>query len=372
MRIAIEARYLAGKRLGVGRYLYNLLRFFPEISDKHDYYLYSDGRELDKSINNPKIHYRTLKGPRKLIWRHFLLPLEQIKKKYELLFIPSYSAPILKTGKTVVTIHDIIPIRFPEWSVKKERIRFATIIKHTAKRADYIIAASQATKNDLLELTDGSNDRIEVIYLGVDDHFRVLETDQLSDFISKNNLHQPYILYVGAIHPRRNIDQLIQAFSILKKENNIPHKLILIGLTFHTHLSNQLTEWINSSGVSDQISRIGYVSDDDLVKFYNLADIFIYPSSYEGFGLPVLEAMACGTPVITSKSSSLTEVAGDAALLVKPGDVEELADAIRRLIEDSACRQEMINHGFKQARQFTWLRAAQKTVELFEKVSTEY
>ncbi len=369
MQIAIEARVLSGKRLGVARYLYNLLRFFPEISDSNQFYLYADYRPIDQSIQHPQIHYRTLKGPRRFLWRHFLLPLEQYKKHFDLLFVPSYSVPLLKMGKTVVTIHDIIPLKHPEWSRRNERIRFATTVKRLAHKVDSIIAASEATKNDLLEFTRTDPNKIEVIYLGVDDHFKVLDKKaEFENFSKKFNLLVPFILYVGAIHPRRNIKRLLEAFRLLKLDTKTEHKLVLIGTFFQSSWKQQIQQYIQQKKLENEIIWLDYITDEELVQFYNFADVFIYPSLYEGFGLPVLEAMACGTPVVTSNSTSLSEVAGDAALLVNPFEIEEIAEALKTIIWKKDIKIGLIEKGKKRASLFTWQKAAQQTIQLFEKI----
>ena len=363
MDIAVEARYLVGNRTGVGRYLLNLLRFLPELSEEHEYFLYSN-RFTEKPIEHDKINYVELEGHR-LLWKHILLPIEQVKRKFDLVFIPSYSAPLFSFGKTVVTIHDLIATRHPEWTTKNQSFRFATVVKYAARKANYIIAVSEASRKDILELTGVAQDKVVVVYSGVDEHFQKLPSEHLIDFTKKYNLQQPFILYVGSIHPRRNIQKLIEAFVHLKKEKQIKHKLILIGLVLQQ--ASQLTKWINDSNIAEDILSVGFVSDEDLVKFYNMADLFIYPSLYEGFGFPVLEAMACGTPVITSNVSSLPEVAGNAAILIDPLNVMEMADSIYRLISNSALRQEFVERGFERCKQFSWRQAAEETLNLFEK-----
>ena len=362
MQIAVEARYLAGNRTGVGRYLLNLLRFLPQLSNEHEYFLYSD-RLMEQPIVDDNIHYRILKGHR-LLWKHILLPIEQRKKQIDLMFIPSYSAPLLNLGKTIVTIHDLIATRHPEWTTKSQSLRFATVVKYAARKADYIIAVSEMTRKDILELTGVPEDKVKVIYEGVDEHFLKLPSNKLEEFRNKYKLDQPYILYVGSIHPRRNIKRLIEAFIYLKKEKRIEHKLVLIGLVLQQ--GSQLKDWISESQLEDQILTYGFVPDDDLVKFYNFADIFIYPSLYEGFGLPILEAMACETPVITSNTSSLPEVAGDTAILIDPCDVKQIADAINQLIDDSSLREKLIARGKERCKQFSWRQAAVETLRLFE------
>lgn len=367
MQVAIEALHLAGNKMGVGRYLYNLLCILPELSKDHQYFLYSDGRAIEHNFDKSKINYKFLKpiGPL-FLWKHLQLPIEQWKKQYDLLFIPSYTTPFINFGPTIVTIHDVIPAMFPEWSSKNEVFRFKTIVRYASKKAKFIIAVSETTRNDIIKLTGISKSKIVIIPEGVDKFFRPIRIDELSQFKTKYRIDQPFILYVGAIHPRRNLKRVIEAFSYIKKEKKIPHKLILIGVIFHKHMVIQLNKWIEENKIKADITVLDYVSDEELRCFYNLADIFIYPSLYEGFGLPVLESMACGTPVITANTSSLKEVAGESAYLINPLQVTEMTKALERLLLDPILYQEYKNRGLERSSQFTWHETAVKTLDLFE------
>jgi len=365
LKIAVDARNLVAESSGVARYLSNLLRFFHTISNKHEFFIYSH-KPIDEIITNRNYYYQVLKG-HPIIWKQFLLPIIQLKRQYDLLFVPTYSTPYFFPGKVVVTIHDLIFCRHPEWTDKKQALRFATIVRHSAKKADHIIAVSEATKKDILDLTDVPEDKVTVIYEGVDEIFRQLDQHGLDRIREKHQLRHPFILHVGAIHPRRNISRLIEAFAFLRREKNCQHELRLVG-SISDKEASELQYKTQKLGIEDVVHCHGILSDQDLVGFYNLADVFIYPSLYEGFGLPVLESMACGTPVITSNRSSLPELAGDAAILVDPESVDEIAYAIHELISNRDLRKQLVECGTIRVQKFSWLKTTKQTLKLFEQV----
>jgi glycosyltransferase involved in cell wall biosynthesis len=339
MKIAIDGRNLIGSRTGVGRYLQNLLPHLTQ-HGKHDFYIYSHHTVQDVIPDRPRCHYMKLPGP-PLIWKQILLPIQQLKHRYDLFFIPTYSSPVLMQN----------------WY---QAARFRVIVPYTAKQAEYIIAVSEATRRDIIELTGVPNHKIEVVYLGVEDIFRKLPDQQREAFRERYQISFPFLLHVGSIHPRRNMQRLLEAFVYLKQEKKIAHHLVLVGL-----LLDQKSE-LNAFLSHPDIHYFGFVSDHDLVGFYNEAQVFIYPSLYEGFGLPVLEAMSCGTAVITSNVSSLPEVAGDAALLVDPFSREAIMQAILDLTSNDDLRRELIERGQERSRQFSWQKTGQQTLALME------
>ena len=361
MKIAIEARYLSGNRAGVGRYIYNLLTFFKNQNDIQ-FVLYFD---TEKDIPEIAQYFdiKILKA-NKLIWKHVNFPLEQKRNQYDLLFVPSYSAPVFPGCKSVVTIHDLVPVKFPEWSTKSQSLRFSWIVKHSARLAESIITVSEASKNDIVQLTGVDPAKVNVTYLGVDPLFRPLAKHEKENFTDEKSISDQYILYVGSIHPRRNLLRLIEAFKICKEKYDIPHRLKLTGMIFGKDAD--LVKLIEENGLEDTIDFLGFVSDEELLGFYNCADVFIYPSLYEGFGLPVIEAMACGTPVITSNVSSLPEISMGAALLVDPLSIDDITNAIFRIVSDKQAAQQFTNKGFDVCKKYRWEETANQTLNLFK------
>ncbi len=361
MRIAIDARDLATTTTGVGRYLTNLLYHFPDLRPEFEFYLYSD-KEISPPVQRANLQYCPLKAHRWL-WKQISMPIEQNRANLDVFFVPSYSASIWGRAKSVVTIHDLIYTRYPKWTNRSERWRFATVVLFTARFADRIIAVSEATRNDILAFTNVSPHKVDVVYEGVDAQFRPLPIESLDNARERLKLERPFILYVGTFHYRRNIPRLLQAFAYLKKGKKIPHQLVLSGLS--NYRGSALEHWVKQQNLEQEVRYLGYASDEDLVALYNLAEVFVYPSMYEGFGLPVLEAMACGTPVVTCNVSALPEVAGNAALLVDPFDTQDLANAIAKILTQPFLKEELVGRGTEQSRKFSWRKAAEETLDLF-------
>jgi glycosyltransferase involved in cell wall biosynthesis len=273
--------------------------------------------------------------------------------KGELLFEPANIAPIFvpKNKKLVVTLHDIAFITHPDSFSKVFRKYYQYIIPKVIKRANKIITVSNFTKFEILKYYPFAKNKIEVIYLGVDKKFRVLDIEK-----------QNYILYVGSINKRKNFISVLKAFMQL----DIDYKLIMVG-NFHENFSlNEESKYIiKKAKKSNKIEFRENISDEELIKLYNLSKLFIYPSFYEGFGLPIVEAMACGTPVITSNVSSLPEVGGDAVVYVDPNDIEDIKEKIIIVLNDEDLQKQMIQKGLKRAKEFTWEKSAKKHLEVF-------
>lgn len=366
MQIAIDARDLANVTTGVGRYLLNLLQHFPDLRPDFVFTLYTD-RPIPVPQCAATLRTKILTG-HPWLWKQVLMPIEQKRAHMDLFFVPSYSTPVCNPAHAVVTIHDMIYTRYPQWTTRLERWRFATIVRYSARFASRIIAVSEATRKDILTLTGVSPRKVKVIYEGVDPIFRELPAEDLVAAGARLGLALPFILYVGSLHHRRNVKRLLQAFAQLQRAGKIPHRLVLCGLNLFEH--HELEQWVTELQLAEHVKYFGYVTDEDLVALYNLAELFVYPSMYEGFGLPVLEAMACGTPVITGNSSSLPEVAGDAALLVDPHDTLALSRAMASLIREASLRQELRERGQAQCRKFAWRTAAAETLDLFAEAAT--
>ncbi len=284
----------------------------------------------------------------------------------DLLFSPSYSAPIFSPVETVVTVHDITYEVNPKWFHPKERIKMRTLTRVAAKRADHIIAVSESTKRDLVDYYKISSDKISVIYEASNEKFKpaVVERNRI---VNKYKLNNNFFLYVGSFFARRNIPVLIEAFQYVREE--VPDvELLLIGQD-RSYPPLKLNQLLTGKGLNEKVKWIEYVSEADLVTLYNLASAFVYPSSYEGFGLPVLEAMSCGTPVITGDRSSLPEVVGKSGLLVEPTDARAFAAAMIGILKNEELRRNLSEKGMERAKKFSWRRAAEETLEVFKRVA---
>jgi glycosyltransferase involved in cell wall biosynthesis len=230
-------------------------------------------------------------------------------------------------------------------------------------RADKIITVSQNTKDDLVEMFNYNPNKIKVIYNGVDSSYKLIDNKKLiSEINNKYNTGENFLLYVGNIKPHKNIPVLLKALSNIDKQN----KLVIVGKRDKAY--DEIFDIIDQNNLKDRIIFTGFVPDEDLILLYNAAALFVYPSLYEGFGLPPLEAMACGTPVITSNVSSLPEVVGDAAITVDPHNIKELSKKINKILSNKDLQNKMIQRGIERAKQFTWDKTARETIKVYEDV----
>lgn len=373
MKIGIDVRSMFGTPTGVGRYLSNLLSHISRMDQENTYYLYTDRSTETSSIQQENFRWRCLTFPiiqNYFTWNHFRLPLELVQHPVDFFHFPFYTIPVLRNYKSVVTIHDITYEVHPEWYSWKGLFAMRYFSRFAAKHADKILTDSDHTKRDILEYYGVPESTVHVVYLGVETRFRKLdEPSAIEQVRTKYRIASPkVILYVGSIHTRRNIEQLVRAFRLVcQKMCDV--QLILIGKREYPYLD--VEGLVQELGLSEQIILAGYSHDDDLPLLYNAADLFIYPSSYEGFGLPPLEAMACETPVITARNSSLPEVAGDAALFVDPLNLEEMADAMYQVLTNERLRRDMVGKGALQAQKFSWEQTAKKTLAVYQSLGTE-
>ncbi len=262
----------------------------------------------------------------------------------------------------VITIHDLSFIRFPELFRPANRLYLSAMTRVSARRARRIIAVSAHTRSATVQLLGVPAERIDVVYHGVEPTFRPLSPDDVAEFRRRRGLPERFVLAVGTLEPRKNHVRLLEAFA---RARDATVKLIFVG--GKGWLYDELFTRVEQLGLRDAVCFPGYVENGELPYWYNAALCLAYPSLYEGFGLPVLEAQACGTPVLTSNLTSLTEAAGDAALLVDPYDVEALAAGLEQLLKDRPLRDELRERGIAHARQFSWPRAAQETVSVYRR-----
>ncbi len=292
-----------------------------------------------------------------------VLSLESALDSVDLFHGTNYALPARCRAPRVATVHDLALLRHPELGNTQLRamVRRAT---RALSHADKVIAVSQATKDDLVELCGVDPDRIVVIHNGCSDTFAPMEREHARAAVERElGIAVPYVLHVGTLEPRKNLGRLIEAYALVAGERTIPHHLILAGEPgWEPARLDQLAE---RQGVADRVHFTGRVSGDLLRPLYAAADVFVYPSLYEGFGLPVIEAMACGTPVVTSNRSALPEVAGNASLIVDPSSVSEIATAIRRCLSETGLAQALRANGLARASALTWAAAARATLRTY-------
>jgi glycosyltransferase involved in cell wall biosynthesis len=276
----------------------------------------------------------------------------------------NYASPRAVGARVIVTVHDLALVRFPELGTRPLQ-RMMRLARRSVAAAHRVIADSESTRRDLVELLGADSDKSRVIFPGCGAAFNPLPAATARACVeARFGFTTPYILHVGTLEPRKNIPALLRAFAQLCRTHPVPHLLVLAGQRGWGY--EPIFESVRALDLGGRVQFTGGVRSDDLPALYGAADVFVYPSLYEGFGLPVAEAMACGTPVVASNASSLPEVAGDAAVLVDPHDETALADAVRRVLTDPALRETLRTRGLQQARRFTWERCARETLSVYE------
>jgi glycosyltransferase involved in cell wall biosynthesis len=367
MKIGFVTSFIDERGGGIGTYSYELIKNFNK---KNEYYLiHHTPIDLDIYTTNHEILIKRCSLPFKgIIWRLINTPLKlKFKKKLDLVHDPYGIGPLSfkMPFKKVITIHDLTPTLFPHTFSSMAVVSHKLLLPRTLKTADKIITDSNSTKNDLINYFNIPEEKIRVILLAADEKFKPLSNKEIKEAKQKYSLNFPFILYVGTLEPRKNIPSLIKAFYKLKKKN-LQYKLVIAGKRGWKY--KEIFETIDKLNLQNDVVFTGYVSDEDLPALYNAADLFVYPSIYEGFGLPPLEAMACGTPAITSNTSSLPEVVGDAGIMVDPPDVDGLADAMYEVLTKEGLRANMIKKGLERAKTFSWEKCARETLEVYEEV----
>ncbi len=367
MRIGINGRFLVAKRTGVQRAAYNLIKTLFEIDRENEYILFT-GEEQAKEWNYPNVQLVTSRlrvgdNLRNHLWEQFVLPRLARQHKVDILHSPANMAPLFYRGASIVHIHDLCFVVNPQWYSYLFHTAYNIAIPRLARRATRVITNSNNSRNDLLQFYNVDASKVRLIYWAVDQTFG---TDPIKDHRIEEE--GDYILYVGSLEPRKNIGTLIEAFEQLRSDNpDLNTKLILIGgeSPLFAAVRLQIKQFHN-----DVIFK-GFVSDDELKQYYRHALVVAYPSLYEGFGLPPLEAMASGAPVVTSNTSSLPEVVGDAALMVSPYDCAQLAGTLERVIRDKRLREEMRRRGYEQVKKFNWYRVARNVLAVYYEVYCE-
>lgn len=372
MRIGINARQMLGKKDGIGYYTYHLIRNLTRIDKGNEYVIFSPkcpSLNLEnKNFKNSSIKFPITSKFLRGFWEHFLLPLEYTYKKIDLLHCLAHTFPLVFKGRRVLTIHDIAFLVHPRIIPKPLYFYYLTFISSAVSSADKIIAISHHTKADLIKLLRVPSSKIKVIYQGVSSIFQPLKPKgNFQRVKTKYNIRGRFILYLGSLVKRKNLKRLIRAYYVLKKTKKIEQQLLIVGARGYP-FSPDIFSLVKELGLGQEVIFTGYVPERDVSIFYNTADLLVYPSLYEGFGLPVLEAMACGCPVITSRNSSLLEIAGEAAILINPYNIDEIAYWMYQLLIDNRLGKDLIQKGFQRARQFRWENTAQDTLGVYEEV----
>lgn len=369
-RIAINAVIMDKRKAGIGNYAFHLLREISMLSHGLNIDIYIQQHMKPYFRDNDSMRFipcPDFKSSRdRIFYEMFSLPQYYRENRYSLIHFVDYLSPIVPLkAKKVVTIHDLSYFVFPEFFTTGSRLMKQLLTGPGVRSAARVICVSDHTKRDVERLYQ-EHEKLRVIHLGVESGVFPRDEDREKEVLNKYGISGRYIMSAGTLEPRKNIAALVRAFRTAVEEADIPHSLVLCGKPGWKY--DEIYKEINNSGLKSRIIVTGYVQEDELsVLFYN-ADAFIYPSLYEGFGLPPLEAMACGVPVICSSAASLPEVVGNAALTFAPKNEEMLASHIIHLIGDPDLQKELKQRGCIQASKFTWQETARKTISVYKEL----
>jgi len=376
MKIGIDARLIEGEHFcGIKTYTQNLVSHLAKIDKKNEYLIYSPkSTQLPKQKNfKLKLLKIPLPPPRSVFYTQILLPLAIKQEKLDIIHFLNNTAPLLPLGrvKTVLTLHDIIDLLpLPVASTlrfKNLHYYQKLIIPQNAKKVDFIITPSFESKKSIVKTLGINESKVKVIYEGIGESFRKLPQSEVNNFKKKEKLNK-FFLSLGSFSPRKNLAGVLTAFSHLPAKLRQEYKLVII-LSFST-LKPSLLEQIFKLNLRDSVVFFESPSDEEVALFYNAAAALVFPSLYEGFGLPALESMACGTPVIASNLSSFPEMVEKAAILVDPQNAKEIAEAMVKIVkwleENTDKYQELVEKGYRQVKKFNWSEAARKTLAVYE------
>ena len=373
MRIGLDATALPPQPVGAGNYIIQLIRALHALGSGDQLVIFAQrhGQELiDLPPAAANVEWLVLpdQSPgKRLVWEQTSFPGVVRQARVDLLHSLHYTRPRFLPCRSVVTFHDMTFFLFPHLHTRARRLFFPRAIRFSARAADALIAVSESTRQDAIRLLGISPEKIFPTPLGVTGDFRpITDPALLEGTRQKYRLPESFLLYVGLVEPRKNLPLLLRAYRRLLDSGSRCPPLVIAGR--FGWMYEEMLLLIESLGLQERVRFLGYVSGQDLPIVYNLADVFVYPSIYEGFGLPPLEAMACATPVITSAVSSLPGHVGDAGILVPPGDEKALAAALDQVLSDPALRRKLSEKGPQQAAQFTWKRTAQLTLEVYHHV----
>jgi glycosyltransferase involved in cell wall biosynthesis len=369
MKIAIDARGINWyKGTGIGTYTNRILTYMLKNHSENFYHIYWSGNKYENfNKENTKIIMASKRQHR--FFEQYYFPRNIEKESVDIYHIPQNGIGISENinCKKVITVHDLIPYILPETVGRGYLTKFLKEMPKIMNIADAIITVSECSKKDILKFFPIDENKIFVTPLAADKKYKPLDKTLCKNEIkSKYNIDKPFILYIGGFSPRKNVSFLIDAFSKVHKNLDRDYDLVIVGSNKDD--SQKLKEYCSTLDIEKNIKFTGFVSNSLMPIFYNASDLFVYPSLYEGFGLPPLEAMSCGTPVITSDISSIPEVTGDGAILIDPKDTESLMYSIEAILNEKEIWNELSIKGLNRSKLFSWRKTAEQTIDVYNKV----
>jgi glycosyltransferase involved in cell wall biosynthesis len=367
MRIGIDARLVYYHQAGIGQYILRLTQALAQIDHEDQFVVFKSRKDPTFIVHQANFRDEQLWTPSHHRFERLALSVELMPFSLDVLHSPDFIPPARMRCPSVITVHDLAFLLYPRF-LTRESARYYGQVDLAARHADHIIAVSASTKRDTVRLLGVPEKKITVIHEAAHPLFTPLTNEtELARVRNHYQLPENFILFVSTVEPRKNLPTLLRAFKLLR--DNYKSDAVLAVAGNRGWLFEQVDQVVAELNLGEHVRFLGGVPNEELVYLYNAAKLFVFPSFYEGFGLPPLEAMACGTPVIVSNVSSLPEVIGDAGMLVAPEDVEGLTVAMWRVLGDENLRREMREKGLKRAQTFSWQRAARETLAVYRKVA---
>jgi glycosyltransferase involved in cell wall biosynthesis len=365
LRVALDCRTVTAPKTGDRTYALNLIRGLAAVDRENHYLLYTAEPTELTDLGRPNMEPVVLPAEPAWWWTPFVFPRDLARSAVSLAHV-QYITPLDRPVPFITTIHDVAFRRYPGLFPLKHRVLLNALVPLSAWRAARVITGSESTRQDLVHYYRLPPEKIAVTPYAADRSYHPMDRDAARRAIRERfGVRRPFVLSVGVLQPRKNLPRLVEAYARIAR--TVPHSLVIVGKWGWAH--DELKAAVQRAGLGDRVFFTGYVADSDLPILYNAADVFAYPSLYEGFGLPPLEAMQCGTPVLTADNSSLPEVVGDAGILVDPRSVREIADALRTLLKDDRERARLREAGLERAKRFSWEETARRTVEVYQQVA---
>lgn len=372
MRIGIDARFYGGEQSkGLGRYTQKLIEYLAKTDQENEYIVFLQEKEYKEwKITNKR--FKIVKAPYRwyTLSEQIFMPLKIKRAKVDIMHFPHFNVPLLYRDKFIVTIHDLVITHFPTqrattlapWMYKIKQLAYKSVIRHAAKNSHKIITVSDYSKKDIIKYFKLPEAKVEVTYEAADD-FK--PSKEGAEVLKRYNIKKPYLLYVGNAYPHKNLEVLLKVVKELKQKKELDWTLVFVGKPDYFYKRLKQNVW--AQDLDEQIIFTGFAPDAHLPILYEQALAYIFPSKYEGFGLPPLEAMSYQVPVLAAKSSCLPEILGDAALYFDPDDVYGIIKQLNKLIDNPALRQELIASGLKQAQKYSWEQMSKQTLAIYLK-----